>query len=155
MVVIWVEVGYSQFVYHEVGASMNNLEYSQVLARVKQISIESRGFIEECEMRILEAKRLCDHVAWSLEEAMILKEESIATKCESLAILKLSNQSTKKQANAGCVHFSADIGIDDDTSIALQMLGEINQASIPDENPTLHALRSRLFGLSFLPDFLE
>ena len=132
-----------------------NLENSKIVARIKQISIESRNFIEECEVRIQEAKRLRDHATWSLEEMMILKEESIATKCESLAILKLSNQLTKKRVDGGWVHLSYDVGIADDTSIALQMLGEISQNSISDENPVLHALRSRLLGLSFLPDRLK
>jgi len=134
---------------------MNNLENSQIVARVKQISIECRNFIVECEMRIQEAKRLRDYAAWSLEEAMILKEESIATKCESLAILKLSNQLTKERVDKGWGYSSLSTGIDDDTAIALQILGEINQTSISDEHPTLHALRSKLLCLSFLPDSLK
>ena len=134
---------------------MNNLEYSQIVARVKQISIESRNFIEECEMLIQEARRLRDRAVLSQEEAMILKEESLATKCESLAILKLSRQLTKKRVDESRVLVSSRISIDDDTSIALQMLGEINHASICDENPALHALRSKLLDLSFMPDSLK
>ena len=134
---------------------MDDVEKSKIVARVKQISIESRNFIEECKKGIQEARRLHDHTARSLEEMMILKEEAIATKCESLAILKLSNQLTKKQANGIWGRFSSDISIDDDTSIARHMLGEINENSIPDENATLQALRSKLLGLSFLPDSLE
>ena len=134
---------------------MNNLENSQIVARVKQISIEYRNFIGECEMRIQEAKRLRDYATWSLEEAMILKEESIATKCESLAILKLSNQLKNERADKRWGYSSLSIGVDDDTAIALQMLGEINQTPISDESPTLHALRTKLTCLSFLADSLK
>lgn len=86
---------------------------------------------------------------------MILKEESIANKFKTLAILKLANQVYINQSNENWVWVSSDVSINEETTIALQMLGEISRASIPDENPNLQALRTNLTRLSFLSDCLQ
>lgn len=129
---------------------MTSLEYSQMSDKFEQIRNESRGFIYECRKHIQNSKILTDHTSQQMEELMILKEESIANKCESIAILRLANQ---RSENLKLVFESGNIerGIADDTRIALEMLNEIRQALIPDKNSTLLALRSPFFGLSFLP----
>jgi hypothetical protein len=77
---------------------------------------------------------------------MVLKEEAIADRCQSLAIYKLANGS-KKFLDGEDIHSQ---GINDDISIALQMIEELKQTYIPVTNP-LHTLRSELLALSFLP----
>ena len=125
---------------------MENLEYSQVQARAKQIRDETRMFIETCKLNIQKSRSLCDDAARLTEEAMILEEECIADKSKSLAILKLSSQH-EALVEAGFAQISS---IGDDTCTLLQMIEEIMQAAIPAES-SLHALRSNLLGLSFLP----
>jgi len=129
-----------------VEAVLENLEYSQVQARTKQIRDETRMFVETCKLNIQKARKLCDDAARLAEEEMILEEECIADKSKSLAILKLSSQHKALDE----VGFDQVSSIGDDTCTLLQMIEDVRQAAIPAES-SLHTLRSNLLGLSFLP----
>lgn len=126
--------------------SKENYQYD----RVNQLRIESRVFIDQCKRHIQNSKELCGHASWLVEELMILKEESIVNKCESLAILKLSYELGEKPLPPKPVFVERSIA--DDTLIARHMIDEVKQALIPDDNPTLQALRSQFLGLTFLPE---
>lgn len=125
---------------------MNNLEISQLLERAKNINEESQRFIEKCRITIQISRNLQNDTSWLIEKTMILKEEAIADRCKSLAIYKLANGS-KKFLDGEDEHY---LSINDDTTIALQMIEDLKQADISMVNP-LHVLRSELLALSFLP----
>lgn len=119
---------------------MTNQKHSQqLLDKAEQIGIEVSRFIDECNKHLQNSKKLSEHFQYQIEEQMILKEESLVNKCESLAVLNLGNV------------FELKRGIVDDTRIVLKQIDEIRQASIHDEYSALHALRARFLGISFLP----
>jgi len=127
--------------------AMSNPSISQIQARAKQISEEARIFVEACKTNIHIVRSLGDVATRLSEEAMILKAEGIADKAKALAIFKLSNE--YKTMEYGDRDYA--LSIDEDTSILRRMIEEIRQTSISDESPLLK-LRTRLLGLSFLPD---
>jgi len=125
---------------------MNSQNISLLLERAKQINEETHRFVEKCELTIQDCMILQGETAWLIEKSMVLKEEALADRCKSLAICKLASEAGKFIDGADRYPSS----INEDISIALQMLEEIKQASISSTNP-LHTLRSELLALSFLP----
>ena len=125
---------------------MDNLEISQLLERAQQIIEESQGFVEQCQITIQASRHLQNNTAWLIEKSMVLKEEVIADRCKSLAIYKLANMS-KKFRDGEDMH---SLSINEDTTIALQMIEDLKQTRISITSP-LHTLRSRLLALSYLP----
>jgi hypothetical protein len=125
---------------------MNKLEISLLQDRANQINEEAQRFIKKCNTAIQNSRRLQDDIAYLIEKSMVLKEEALADKCKSLAIYKLAYRS-KNFFDGSDKYFSS---INDDTTIALQMLEDIKQTDISNVNP-LHTLRTELLALSFLP----
>ncbi|MDD5300878.1 MAG: hypothetical protein PHD65_10330 [Gallionella sp.] len=110
----------------------------QLQGKAERICLDASRFVDECNRHLQNSRNLSDIVSYHLEEQMILVEESIAKKCESIAILKLGN----------CL--GLERGIKEDTHIALKQIDEIRQAYVFDGS-ALHALRLKFLNLSFLP----
>lgn len=125
---------------------MKDFDISQLQARAVQIRIESRLFIDSCKTHIQNSRVLHEEIITLSDETMILKEEALAEKCKSLAILKLTHK--LQSLPEGKHHIVSSF--DEDTEMAKQMIEEIKQVLIADDSP-LQALKSHLLGLSFLP----
>lgn len=116
----------------------------EATARIDKILNESSVFIAKCKSNMLMTRELQNHAQRKCEELMILKEESIAIKSESIELIKTSAQGALEDSMIWR-------GVKDDISVVRHMLEEIRQDFISDERPNLLSLRGDLLNLSFLP----
>lgn len=114
--------------------------------RAVQIRDESLLFIEACKKHIQKARNLKDEATRLNEEAMVLKEECIAGRSKSLAILKLLDDHNDRNGRVN-IRISS---VAEDTSMVLEMIEEIKQVKMTEDHP-LDNLRTRFLDLSFLP----
>lgn len=122
--------------------------------KYKDIRREAQLFREKCNQAKRVATQLCtnsdklkNEIQCIIEEAVILEEETIASKCESMALLKLGFTEEDMQKSR-----SIYSSYQEEKNIVYSMLDKLLELPIDKTNTTLLQLREDLLKISFLPD---
>jgi len=126
---------------------MNTRNRSLLIERANRILTEFRLLKDACAAQKVKSRELMDAAQFSIEEAMILKEEAHAAKCERLAIVQLITEDAKPDPGSALV-----VSVDEERRTVQKNIEEIRRTPLSDDNQALQSLRTMFRSLSFLPN---
>jgi hypothetical protein len=122
------------------------MEFEKIHLRAENVEVEFNDFSARCKENIANAVRIKADLKYMIEEAMILKEEFLASNARWLYLLNMDAPDFGEYSQSALI----SKGIEEDISVLRGEVDEISQTIIPGENINLLALRNDFLSLSFL-----